>query len=263
MLRRAKKTLGQHFLHSGRALETIIETARLAAGESVLEIGPGRGALTEKLLAAGARVRAVEKDDDLIGWLQSKFSAAIKNKQLELIHADIFDFLKTESSDALVGIPTLRRDWKLIANPPYYLTGQILRRFLTADQPPRLAVLMLQKEVVKRIIAADHKESILSISVKAYGEPRYIMTVPAKDFTPAPKVDSAIVLIDQINKNKFRDQSEEKFFVRLKRGFAGKRKMLKNNLELTAKILDACQIAPAARAENLNLNQWLCLAKYF
>ena len=246
--------MGQHFLHSGRALETIIETARLAAGESVLEIGPGRGALTEKLLAAGARVRAVEKDDDLIGWLQSKFSAAIKNKQLELIHADILKIknwkLKT-------------KNWKLIANPPYYLTGQILRRFLTADQPPRLAVLMLQKEVVKRIIAADHKESILSISVKAYGEPRYIMTVPAKDFTPAPKVDSAIVLIDQINKNKFRDQSEEKFFVRLKRGFAGKRKMLKNNLELTAKILDACQIAPAARAENLNLNQWLCLAKYF
>ena len=254
MLRRAKKTLGQHFLHSGRALETIIKTARLAAGESVLEIGPGRGALTEKLLAAGARVRAVEKDDDLIGWLQSKFSAAIKNKQLELIHADI---LKIKN------LKLKTKNWKLIANPPYYLTGQILRRFLTADQPPRLAVLMLQKEVVKRIIAADHKESILSISVKAYGEPRYIMTVPAKDFTPAPKVDSAIVLIDQINKNKFRDQSEEKFFVRLKRGFAGKRKMLKNNLELTAKILDACQIAPAARAENLNLNQWLCLAKYF
>ena len=254
MLRRAKKTLGQHFLHSGRALETIIETARLSAGESVLEIGPGRGALTEKLLAAGARVRAVEKDDDLIGWLQSKFSAAIKNKQLELIHADI---LKIKN------LKLKTKNWKLIANPPYYLTGQILRRFLTADQPPRLAVLMLQKEVVKRIIAADHKESILSISVKAYGEPRYIMTVPAKDFTPAPKVDSAIVLIDQINKNKFRDQSEEKFFARLKRGFAGKRKMLKNNLELTAKILDACQIAPAARAENLNLNQWLCLAKYF
>ncbi|HEY4524186.1 MAG TPA: 16S rRNA (adenine(1518)-N(6)/adenine(1519)-N(6))-dimethyltransferase RsmA [Candidatus Paceibacterota bacterium] len=246
--------MGQHFLHSGRALETIIETARLAAGESVLEIGPGRGALTEKLLAAGARVRAVEKDDDLIGWLQSKFSAAIKNKQLELIHADI---LKIKN------LKLKTKNWKLIANPPYYLTGQILRRFLTADQPPQLAVLMLQKEVVKRIIAADHKESILSISVKAYGEPRYIMTVPAKDFTPAPKVDSAIVLIDQINKNKFRDQSEEKFFVRLKRGFAGKRKMLKNNLELTAKILDACQIAPAARAENLNLNQWLCLAKYF
>ena len=254
MLRRAKKTLGQHFLHSGRALETIIKTARLAAGESVLEIGPGRGALTEKLLAAGARVRAVEKDDDLIGWLQSKFSAAIKNKQLELIHADI---LKIKN------LKLKTKNWKLIANPPYYLTGQILRRFLTADQPPQLAVLMLQKEVVKRIIAADHKESILSISVKAYGEPRYIMTVPAKDFTPAPKVDSAIVLIDQINKNNFRDQSEEKFFARLKRGFAGKRKMLKNNLELTAKILDACQIAPAARAENLNLNQWLCLAKYF
>ncbi|MEK7208671.1 MAG: 16S rRNA (adenine(1518)-N(6)/adenine(1519)-N(6))-dimethyltransferase RsmA [Patescibacteria group bacterium] len=255
MLIKAKKTLGQHFLRSERALKTIIKTARLAAGETVLEIGPGRGVLTEALLAADARVIAVEKDDCLISFLQNKFARAVKDEKLILIHDDILEFDLASKLKA--------KTYKLVANLPYYLTGRILRQFLTATHQPQAMVLMLQKEVARRIVAGGGKESILSISVKVYGEPCYIMTVPAAGFYPQPKVDSAVVLIDQINKKNFPAGGEEKFFTLLKRGFGGKRKMVKNNLTLPAKVLSACRIVPTARAENLNLNQWLCLAKHF
>ncbi|MBI4136413.1 MAG: ribosomal RNA small subunit methyltransferase A [Candidatus Vogelbacteria bacterium] len=250
---RAKKSLGQNFLRLPTVFVTMIEAARLKEGETVLEVGPGLGHLTDALLAAGARVVAVEKDDRLIGRLAEKFAAAIKNKQLELIHADILDFSLQANK---------LKSYKLIANPPYYITGRLLRRFLASDQPPTLAVLMLQKEVAERIVTKNGKESLLSISVKVYGEPRYIQTIPAKYFSPQPKVDSAIVLINKISKDNFRTVNEKKFFTLLKHGFAGKRKMLKNNLALPETVLAACQTEPTTRAENLTLDQWLCLVKY-
>jgi len=257
MLIRQKKSLGQHFLKSEKVLQIIIETARLTpptgGGETVLEVGPGTGILTTALLAAGARVVAVEKDDRLITFLQNKFATEIKNGKFILIHDDILKFIPSSKLEA--------NAYKLIANLPYYLTGQILRQFLTADHQPQMMILMLQKEVAERIVARDGKESILSISVKAYGEPHYITAVAAGNFDPPPKVDSAIILIDQINKNNFCEITEEKFFKLLKQGFAGKRKMLKNNLKISSEIFKQCKISPAARAENLNLNQWLCLAK--
>ena len=253
MLIKKKKSLGQHFLRNERVLQTIVETAQITKDETVLEIGPGDGVLTVALLATGARVVAVEKDDRLIELLQTKFASAIKNKQLELIHDDILEF------DLALKLGS--KTYKLVANLPYYLTGQILRQFLTTDHQPQIMVLMLQKEVAERIAARDGKESILSISVKVYGAPRYIKTVPAGNFEPPPKVDSAIVLIDRINKNDFQEVSEEKFFKLLKQGFAGKRKMLRNNLKLSPEIFERCEVEPTTRAENLNLNQWLCLAK--
>ncbi|MBI2097823.1 MAG: ribosomal RNA small subunit methyltransferase A [Candidatus Vogelbacteria bacterium] len=252
--------MGQNWLRGGRMIKIMIETARLSSGDTVLEVGPGTGTLTEALLTSGARVVAVEKDDRLIGRLAEKFAAAIKNKQLELIHADILKF---------EGSKLKAKSWKLIANPPYYLTGRLLRRFLSSAHQPILAVLMLQKEVAERIVAKDAclparqgKESLLSISVKCYGTPSYIQTVPARSFRPRPKVDSAIVLIDQISKNNFRELGEEKFFTRLKQGFAGKRKMLRPKLGLTPEKMIACGIAPTARAEDLTMNQWLCLTRY-
>src|SRR3989344_4154177 len=163
-----KKSLGQHFLTDQTVLQIIIATARLTTNDTVLEIGPGLGNLTKALLATGACVIAVEKDDRLINRLTEKFAAAIKNKQLELIHADLLDLDLTYKLQATT--------YKLIANIPYYLTGQIIRQFLTATNQPQSMTLMLQKEVAERIVAADGKESLLSISVKAYGAPHYIQT---------------------------------------------------------------------------------------
>ena len=251
---KAKKSLGQHFLADQTARATIIATANLKAGETALEIGPGEGFLTAALLETGATVIAVEKDDRLINLLTEKFTEAIKNKKLELIHADILDFLKAKSYK-------LKANYKLTANIPYYLTGQIIRHFLSTPNQPQSMTLMLQKEVAQRIVAKNSKESLLSISVKAYGAPHYLRAVPRGAFRPTPKVDSAIILIDKINKNNFREISEEKFFVLVKQGFDQKRKMLRAKLGLTTEELASCGVNPKDRAENLTVDQWLCLSK--
>jgi len=252
---KAKKSLGQNWLKSASAIKEIIKAGELKPGELVLEIGPGRGALTKALLSQGVKVLAVEKDDFLIKDLQEKFGSEIKAGKLILIHQDISDF------NVEKGLKTLDKGkYKLIANIPYYITGQIIRQFLSqTTNQPNLMVLMVQKEVAKRIVASDKKESILSISTKAYGEPKYIKTVPAGAFDPRPKVDSAILQIKDITRNKLKNTKEEEFFNLVKKGFGQKRKMLKGNLTLSDQILNACNIEIKARAEDLTLENWLCL----
>lgn len=257
---RAKKSLGQNWLKSESAIKEIVKAAEIKGGDLVLEIGPGRGALTKSLLAEGALVLAVEKDDRLISELEEKFIEEIKNKRLILVHEDILhlDFSKIFKTHLLANLST----YKLVANIPYYITGQVIRKFLSEEQTqPSLMVLMLQKEVAKRIVASDKKESLLSISVKVYGEPKYIKTVPAGAFEPKPKIDSAILLVKNISRNYFASVSEAKFFEILKGGFAQKRKLLKGNLGKGDGILTACDIPLKARAEDLNLENWQCLAK--
>jgi 16S rRNA (adenine1518-N6/adenine1519-N6)-dimethyltransferase len=260
--------LGQHFLTSQGAINAIIKAADLKPTDTVLEVGPGRGILTEALLESGAHVVAIEKDEKLAEFLKSiKFVRFIKSDQLEIICGDILNFdprLVTNDS----GLTT--RDYKIIANIPYYITGQFLRKFLESEHPPTKMVLMLQKEVAERIVAKNSKESILSISVKAFGEPHYIQTVKAGSFNPPPKVDSAIILIDKISGNNLMPQGDVRsptshiergrFFEIVKRGFASKRKYLKNNLDLTTEELAACGVPEKTRAEELSLEQWKCLA---
>lgn len=252
---KAKKSLGQNWLKSASAVKEIIKAGELKPGELVLEIGPGRGALTTALLNQGVKVLAVEKDDYLIKDLREKFSSEIKAGKLILIHQDISDF------DINKELKKLNEEkYKLIANIPYYITGQIIRQFLSqTTNQPNLMILMVQKEVAKRIVASDKKESILSISVKTYGEPKYIKTVPAGAFEPKPKVDSAILQVKNISKQFFIKLNEEKFFTLLKKGFGQKRKLLKNNLSLSEEILGLCKINPKTRAEDLTLENWLCL----
>jgi 16S rRNA (adenine1518-N6/adenine1519-N6)-dimethyltransferase len=255
---KAKKSLGQHFLKSERALEAIIEAGKIKEGETILEIGPGTGALTERLLAVGAKVIAVEKDDNLFELLKEIFKEKIDSAQLTLVHEDILEF-EIENSMLEIG------DYKLIANIPYNITGAILEKFLqnppTGGQPSQM-VLLVQKEVAKRIAASDGKESILSISVKAYGKPRYVETVKAGSFAPAPKVDSAIISIENISKSYFDDFSEELFFKLVKSGFQSKRKKLSSNL---SQVIDKGKVAETfaklhlsenIRAENVSIEAW-------
>ena len=193
---RAKKSLGQNFLKSKKALEAIVLAGEISENDTVLEIGPGQGALTEKLLETGAKIIAVEKDDRLIEFLKEKFSKEITSEKFEIIHGDILeidlDFLKNKS-------------YKLIANIPYYITGLIFRKFLSGNIQPEKIVILVQKEIADRIIARDGKESLLSLSVKVYGTPKKIMKVEKENFSPKPKVDSAILLIDTISKNFFKE----------------------------------------------------------
>ena len=256
----AKKSLGQHFLKSQGALRTIVEAARLTAEDLVLEIGPGKGILTAKLLEKGCRVIAVEKDDRMIAHLSETFASAMASGKLSLIHADI---LKLDLSD--LGLNG--GNYVLAANLPYYITGAALRLFLSSPVQPARAVLLLQKEVAKRISASDGKESLLSISVKIYGDPRYLETVKAKYFSPPPSVDSAIILIDNINRSKLEGVDEYAFFELIKKSFAHKRKQLVGNLigtyelEKLERVFLEIGIERQARAENITVGQWIELVK--
>ncbi len=254
----AKKSLGQNFLRSGSALRSIVAAGRVAKGDTVLEIGPGRGALTEKLLEAGANVIAIEKDRLLIPILNEKFAIAIAENKLELIEGDILEM----NADTL---KLKNTKYKLIANIPYYITGAVVRKFLEEENQPSLMVLLLQKEVAQRIVARDGKESILSIAVKAYSDPKYISKVDRKAFSPVPNVDSGIVLFDNISKRFFEENkiSETEFFEIMKTGFSQKRKKLGGNLKKIAERLDSQYLLNIKdrRAEELTLTDWQKLIK--
>ena len=260
MKHKAKKSLGQNFLKSDSILNKIVEAGEVGKSDIILEIGPGKGALTEKLLENAEKVIAIEKDDGLFLFLSEKFAKEIENKHLILENKDILEFEPIKYG--LNG-----ENYKIIANIPYNITGAILKKFLTNENPPKTMVLMVQHEVAKRIIANDHKESILSISVKAYGEPKMITKVGARYFSPPPKVDSAVILIKNISKKTFNNNKidENKFWELVKTGFAHKRKILSGNLrEFKPKInweyeLKKINLNEKTRAEDLSLTNWINL----
>src|SRR3989344_5310613 len=246
---RAKKALGQNFLKSEEALWQIIEAEEIKPGEIILEIGPGRGALTNKLLETRCEVLAIEKDRELYEFLKE-----ISSGQLNLVHGDILEFEITNYE---------LRNYKVIANIPYNITGAILKKFLTGKNQPKGMVLMVQREVATRILAKNGKESILSISVKAYGEPKMIAKVDKRYFSPVPKVNSAIIAIKNISRKVFEDNKidETKFWQIVKTGFAHKRKKLSGNLKnvISAEKLERKQLQDK-RAEDLTLEDWIVLA---
>lgn len=253
----AKKSLGQNFLKSKAALRAMIEAAKIGEGVDknnvILEIGPGKGALTEALLEQNTQVIAVEKDDRLIELLQEKFKEKTASGQLQILHDDALTFNPPTS-------------YKIVANIPYYITGQFFKHYLTNANQPQSVVVMVQKEVANRIVARDNKESLLSLSVKCYGTPKYIMTVQKKYFSPAPKVDSAIIAVENISRDFFDDITEEQFFNLIKAGFAHKRKVLISNLETIAprekikSIFEKLNISEKVRAEDLVLADWKKIA---
>ncbi|MEI7765416.1 MAG: rRNA adenine dimethyltransferase family protein [bacterium] len=287
-IHRAKKSLGQNFLKSEPALRKIVEAGEIIPSDIILEIGPGKGALTEKLLDCASTVIAVEKDRELFNLLQEKFSKEISDKKLILLNEDILEFDVKKIMQVVV-LRTLGRsvddeqrkfsaenfcgeqnnnlhnfstNYKIIANIPYNITGAILKKFLSEKNQPSMMVLMVQNEVAKRIVARDNKESILSISVKAYGIPKIEMKVPARYFSPAPKVDSAIISIKNISRSFFIENkiSEERFWILIHAGFAHKRKKLSSNLKNYIGLAYAMELENK-RAEDLTLSDWLLLIK--
>jgi 16S rRNA (adenine1518-N6/adenine1519-N6)-dimethyltransferase len=254
-----KKSLGQHFLKSAAYLRAIADAADIAEGDRVLEIGPGEGVLTKELLSRGAVVHAVEKDHRLIPMLEITFEQEIKTKKFQITEGDALEI----DPGALVG----EGPYKLVANIPYYITGALFKKFLSGAHQPSTLVFLVQKEVAERI-ARSKKESILSLSVKAYGDVKYVKTVPAGAFAPPPDVDSAILAVHHISKKNFVDAAhEDRFFELVKAGFAQKRKLLKRNLDPVlrkevAEVFRHVDIPENARAEDVSLRQWLELSKF-
>lgn len=252
----AKKSLGQNFLMHAKIAEHIAIESGVGADDVVLEIGPGTGMLTAPLLARAKKVIAVEADRELIPALAERFAGEIKGRRLELINADIREF----------GPSALHDRYHLVANIPYYLTGEIIRTFLSAQAKPASVTILVQKEVAERV-ARDKKGSILSIAVRAFGEPSYLFTVPRGAFLPAPNIDSAVLHIKDIRSPFASLQEEKAFFEVLRTGFAHKRKRLAKNLEdllppdSVLQAFTALSISPNARAEELSIDTWKNLAR--
>lgn len=255
-----KKSLGQNFLNSERVVSKISETTEATIKDTILEIGPGLGALTEKFLALPGKVVAIEKDTELFEILTEKFKKEIKNKKLSLINKDIIDFDPKELKK------TGSADYIIAANIPYNITGLIIRKFLSEDFQPKKMILLIQNEVATRILARDGKESLLSISVKVYGVPKLVTKVARGNFNPVPRVDSAVIKIEHISREKFVTKKfEELFFTIIHAGFAHKRKVLIKNLideqlgnrELFEKIFAERKLKTTVRSEELTVDDWI------
>lgn len=255
----AKKSLGQHFLTNPQVIEKIVAAGAIAKGDTVVEIGPGTGILTEALLRMGAQVIAIEADDRAVPLLEERFEDALSHKQLTLHHADV----READIESFIQANT---PYSIVANIPYYLSGMLLRTTLEAAHQPRTIVFLLQKEVAERV-AREKKESLLSLSVKAYGAPKYIATVTKGNFTPPPKVDSAILAIYDISRDRFRDLDEAWFFTVLHAGFAARRKQLFGNLsgliesQALKSAFSTLQLSRTVRGEDLSIDIWCALAR--
>lgn len=254
------KLLGQNFLRDKNVLQKIIAAAALTKNDIVLEVGPGEGILTEALSQQAGRVIAVEKDKNLIAALKIKFAA---NQNVKIIEGDILEFLSSPSNESLENRP-----YKVVANIPYYLTSHLIRLLLESARAPQDIILMIQKEVARRICANPPEMSLLAAAVQFYAAPKIIASVSKNSFWPKPKVDSAIIKITP--RQTFSEQiNPELFFKVLRAGFSHPRKQLIGNLSGELKInkekisaaLAASQIKNSQRAETLAVENWISLAK--
>lgn len=245
-----KKSLGQHWLHDELSLEAMADVADIKAGDTVLEIGPGLGTLTQVLIDRGANVVAVEFDHELA----TKLPERVKHERLTVIEHDILTFDFT----------TLPKNYKVAANIPYYLTSNLLRVMCESSNPFRSAALLIQKEVAQRIVAQPGQMSILAVSVQFYCETSLSVEVPAELFTPPPKVDSQILGLTYRTEPLFPEVDTIEFFRLVKAGFHEKRKKLRSSLASGLHIskpdaealLNAAGIDPSLRAQALSLDNW-------
>lgn len=222
--------------------------AELTKDDVVLEVGPGFGSLTEILAARAKKVIAIEKDRELIPLLQEKF----KNyKNVEIIHGDILAKAVKPPSGGFTA-----KSYKIVANIPYYITSRFLRLFLSGKKlRPQLMVLMVQKEVAERICAKPPHMNLLALSVQAYAEPKIVRRVSKNNFSPPPKVDSAIIKITPYPQT----ISPEKIFQFAKLAFQQKRKMLRASIGKKINLPEKYQ---TKRPEELSLKDWAEILRY-
>ena len=250
------KTLGQNFLHDRNLARWIVEQADVSTNDYVVEIGPGLGSLTEYILAKHARVLAIEKDARLANFVRQKFP----RQQLEVLHADALEFD--------VRLLYAQRAVKLLGNLPYYISSQLLLKFANFPSPISLCVLMLQKEMARRLCAAPSTKDYgaITLQVQLHFRVEYLRSVSAAVFLPRPEVDSALVRITPRQPDELPYCDYELFRKLVRQGFSQRRKQLGKLLqqELTdwKKAADVVGVGVNARAEELSLPQWIALTNY-
>ncbi|PIR13914.1 ribosomal RNA small subunit methyltransferase A [Candidatus Falkowbacteria bacterium CG11_big_fil_rev_8_21_14_0_20_39_10] len=260
------RSRGQSFLISEDVYDKIIQAADLKPDDTILEVGPGLGFLTERLAKAAKQVVAVEIDKKLVQVLEKR----LKEQGIGNVEVVKEDILKISAKELSSGYPELssERCYKIAANLPYNITSIFLRKFLSGEQKPKSMTLMLQKEVAERIVAKPGKMSLLSVSVQFYAEPKIVEQVGKENFWPEPEVDSAVVNLTPhpplIRKER---GSEKEFFRLVKFGFSARRKMLKNNLagglrisqDKAEDLIKKAGFNPKARAQELSVKDWIKL----
>lgn len=253
--RRAKKSLGQHFLHDEEVVRKIAEALEISDSDTVVEIGAGRGILTSALAERARRVLAVELDDRLAAQLQTRFEGT----NVHVIHRDALELeprtLVAEESYLLAG------------NLPYNVAQALLRHYLESQAQPDRLVVMVQSEVADSIVAVPGRMSLLSIAVQLYGTPHLQFRVPPSAFSPPPKVRSAVVRIDVAPGLRAPVKDTAAFFHLVRAGFSTRRKQLRNGLAHGLRIdtatvddlLRDADINPKLRPQALALAEWAAL----
>lgn len=250
-----KKELGQHWLKDRDILAAIADDAELMPEDTVLEIGPGLGTLTSELLRRAGRVVAVEFDADLARKLPGQFPG----KDLQVVHEDILQF----------NVDTLPAGYKVVANVPYYITSKIIEKLMTAKNKPSVVVILVQKEVAERVAARAGDMSILAVSAQVFAKAQLGVLVPRDYFTPPPKVDSQVVILETLAAPLVAPEDEKAFFRVVKAGFSAKRKKLRSSIAAglaiskpaAEELLRHANINPDSRAEDVSIDDWLRLAK--
>jgi 16S rRNA (adenine1518-N6/adenine1519-N6)-dimethyltransferase len=266
---RPKKSLGQNFLIDPIHRERIVAAGELTRADTVLEIGAGDGSLTALIAAQAGRVVAVELDDRLIAGLEQRFRL---QPHVTVIHGDILEMelgeLMSAPGDAqassTVPVPGPALRYKVVANLPYYITANAIRKLLESANPPGSLVLTVQREVAERIVSAPPHMSLLAVSVQFYCSAQVVDRIPAGAFYPPPKVDSAVVRLVRHRAPLFPQLKLEDFFGVVRAGFSQPRKQLRNSLAAglgvspvqAAEWLLTAHVTPQRRAETLTLEEW-------
>jgi len=249
-----KKGLGQNFLIDKNILQKIIDAANISPEDTILEVGPGVGTLTQELAKKAKRVVAVEKDEAMIKILKENLKDL---DNVEIIQGDILkvDYLKFKIEN-----------YKVVANIPYYLTSPLIRKFLEVENKPEEIILMIQKEVAHRICATPPDMNLLAVSVQFYANPKIVFNVSKNSFWPIPKVDSAIIKITPHTSHceEGKAQRSNLFFKVVKAGFSQPRKQIGGNLSKMLKIerkkvdelLTKNNLSSTQRAETLTVQDW-------
>jgi 16S rRNA (adenine1518-N6/adenine1519-N6)-dimethyltransferase len=247
-----KKGLGQNLLKDKNQIRKIMASIGLSSDDTVLEIGPGLGAITLEMAKIAKTVVYIEKDQEMVLALNQKIKEE-KVENVEIVNEDILNLFNDNKLNIKI------KKYKIVANIPYYLTSVLIRNLLKIKNPPEDIFLMIQKEVGERICAKPGDMSILSIAVQYYANPKILFTVSKGCFYPSPKIDSVFIRITPkgISKN-------DEFFKLIKAGFSHPRKQLIGNLynqlkidkEIIKKWLTDNNLKPGERAEVLSLSQW-------
>ena len=252
------KSLGQHWLTDQMVLEDICDAAEIEQTDTVLEIGPGPGTLTKLLVEKASAVVAVEYDQELAAQLSKR----VKADNLAIVTQDILSF----------DLTTLPPDYVVVANIPYYITSKLIRTISESTNQPKRAVILVQKEVAERVAAEPGDMSLLSVTAQYYWDVALDAVVPARLFTPPPKVDSQVLVMERkTTKLLGKDTDPSKFFQLVKAGFSARRKTLQNSLsgglrisrEEAGKLLSDSGLSPTARPQELGMDDWVKLYEQY